>query len=342
MTVDAEQLAKQTTGQSRQTAPPAQQAAPPAGSSNPDKKPAEEPVRDQPGREEELRRRRRLNLIVSDNRNIQDENADHSDDPFVQNRNIQVDLQPVFTVSAFDKNAVNYERLQYYNPEIDLINKENNYNPILTISNKPDESFHNMFRNYILFFNEKIGVAANSHNYLNRGIFHTLTGNYNQALEDLNKAIGMEPGLMLAYFSRANCRLRMAQLVEALPESSGLLTVDLEGREKSDSTVSRSSHISGDYELVLNDYNKSIELSPDFFFGYYNRAFVLLKLKRFDEAMKDLDKSLELEPDFAEAYFNRGLTKVFLDDSKGGALDLSKAGELGVTGAYSIIKRYCN
>ncbi len=342
MTVDAEQLIRQSTGQGQKSAPQAAQAVPPSGTSKPDEKKDEEPVRETPGKEEELRRRRRLNLIVSDNRNLQDAKADHPDDPFVQNRNIQVDLQPIFTVSAFDKNAVNYERLQYFNPEIDLINKENNYNPILTITNKPDEAFQNMFRNYVLFFNEKIGVAANSHNYLNRGIFHALTGNYNQALDDLNKAAEMEPGLMLAYFSRANCRLRMAELVEALPESSGLQTVDLRGKERPDQAPSQKGHVSGDYELILNDYNKSIELSPDFFFGYYNRAFVFLKMKRFDEAMKDLDKALELEPDFAEAYFNRGLTKVFLDDSRSGALDLSKAGELGVTGAYSIIKRYCN
>jgi len=49
-----------------------------------------------------------------------------------------------------------------------------------------------------------------------------------------------------------------------------------------------------------------------------------------------------LEPEFAEAYFNRGLTKIFLDDVEGGALDLSRAGELGISGAYNIIKRYCN
>ena len=44
-------------------------------------------------------------------------------------------------------------------------------------------------------------------------------------------------------------------------------------------------------------------------------------------------------PDFAEAYFNRGLTHLSLGDANRGIADLSKAGELGIINAYSIIKR---
>ena len=83
-------------------------------------------------------------------------------------------------------------------------------------------------------------------------------------------------------------------------------------------------------------------LFRSFFFGYYNRAYIKLRLKDYKSAIEDLNKAIELEPEFAEAYFNRGLTKIFLDDTEGGAIDLSSAGELGIHGAYNIIKRYCN
>jgi hypothetical protein len=58
--------------------------------------------------------------------------------------------------------------------------------------------------------------------------------------------------------------------------------------------------------------------------------------------MADLNKAIEIEPEFAEAYYNRGLTKIYLDDLDGAAVDLSRAGELGLTSAYNVIKRYCN
>ena len=67
-----------------------------------------------------------------------------------------------------------------------------------------------------------------------------------------------------------------------------------------------------------------------------------VKKKDYLGAINDYSKAIELEPDFAEAYFNRGLTRIFLDDMEGGSLDLSKAGELGLTEAYNVIKRYCN
>jgi hypothetical protein len=67
-----------------------------------------------------------------------------------------------------------------------------------------------------------------------------------------------------------------------------------------------------------------------------------VKKKDYYGALDDYSKAIELEPDFAEAYFNRGLTRIYLNDINGGALDLSKAGELGIQEAYSIIKQYCN
>ncbi len=339
LTVAADQAPKQgkpprqKQGQSNQTA-----AADNAGNDGTGEKSSD----DELTKEEEQRRRKRLNLIVSDSRNLARDDQEVLDDPYVQNRNPVIDLQPVFIISAYEKNSVNYERLQYYNSDLDLLNRESNYNPLLTITNKAEAGSPDLFRNYILYFNEKISIAGNSHNYFNRGIFHGLAGNFNQAITDMDKAIALDSNLMPAYFSRANCRLKMIEHIEALPDLSNHRQVGLKTEESNLAPGGAGEFVSGDYELIVNDYNRALTLSNGFFFGYFNRAVVLLKLKRYTEAMKDLDRALELEPDFAEAFYNRGLTKIFLDDARGGALDLSKAGELGVVEAYSIIKRYCN
>ena len=293
-------------------------------------------------REEEIKRRRRLNLIVSDNRNLQREKPSDPDDPYIQNRNIQVELQPIFMVTAYDKNSVNYERLQYYNADIEALNVANNYNPMLTITNKILTDDQKLFQNFILFFNEKIRIAGNSLNYLDRGIFNCLTDNYNQALGDLNKAIELDPSSVAAYFSRANCRYRMTEKIESLTPLQGNMMVN---RRAGENTISQDSKIikgTSDYDLILADYSQSVKMKPEFFFGYFNRAFIYLKLGKYQQAMEDLNKAIALESEFAEAYYNRGLTKIYLNDTQGGALDLSKAGELGLAEAYSIIKRYCN
>jgi len=301
-------------------------------------KPANDPVRE---REEELRRRRRLNVIASDSRNLPKTEED-ADDGQVQNRNIIIDLQPIFLISAFERNSVDYERLQYYSVSIESLNRVNNYNPMLTITNKTNEGSLKTFENFILFFNEKIAISENSHNFLNRGIFHLLTGNYNQSLSDLNRSIALDGKEALAYFSRGNCRFKMIEHIESLPDFSDQLTVALENTRLSQPAGPVMSKMISDYDLILDDYNKTLELKPEFFFGYYNKAFINLRLKEYKQALADLSRAIELEPEFAEAYYNRGLTKIFLDDIEGGALDLSKAGELGLVEAYSVIKRYCN
>ena len=44
----------------------------------------------------------------------------------------------------------------------------------------------------------------------------------------------------------------------------------------------------------------------------------------------------------AEAYYNRGIIQLFMKDTRKGCLDLSKAGELGITEAYEVLKRYAS
>jgi len=286
------------------------------------------------------RNRRQINLMIEDSRDLPTDEGEE-DDGRVQNRNIVIDLQPIFTISAFEKNAVDYDRFQYYNLAINEINEKNNYNPLLTISNKSNEEYKAVFENFVLFFNEKIQIQQSSHNYLNRGVFNSLTGNYNQSLDDLNRSIELDEKQSIAYFVRANCRYKMLEEIELLADSHAEITVTI-GERKTGATGFSDEPPALDYKQILEDYEITLFLNPSFFFGHFNRAFIKIRLGEYKSAIEDLNRAIQLEPEFAEAYFNRGLTKIYLDDLEGGALDLSRAGELGIYGAYNIIKRYCN
>jgi tetratricopeptide (TPR) repeat protein len=304
-----------------------------SGTSSPDNKEEEEAAEDR------RNRRQRINLVVEDSRDLPSD-EEEVDDGRIQNRNIEIDLQPIFIVSAFEKNAVDYERSQYYNLAIDELNQINNYNPLLTITNKPVSDYQDVFENFILYFNARLNIQTNSHNYLNRGIFYSLTGEYNAALADLSQSIELDRSQAIAFFSRGNTRYKMLEQIELLSYSPEEVSVSIGNiNRQMDSTQPLALP---EYQKIMDDYQALLYLKPNFFFGYYNRAYIKLRLKEYKSAIEDLNKAIELEPEFAEAYFNRGLTKIFLDDIDGGALDLSRAGELGIEGAYNIIKRYCN
>ena len=58
--------------------------------------------------------------------------------------------------------------------------------------------------------------------------------------------------------------------------------------------------------------------------------------------LHNYDKAIEVNPKFNRAYYNRGISKLLINDKVNGCLDLSKAGELGNSEAYSLIQEYCN
>ena len=262
------------------------------------------------------------------------------DDGRIQNKNIVIDLQPIFILSSYNRFSTDYERLQYYNVELENINNFNNYDPVVTISNKSVNHLKDVFNNYILYFNEKIKKNnKESQNYLSRGILYCLIDDFSNSMADLQKAIELNDKNALTYFTRANCRIKIIDLTEQLKQSSDALKVPMkQGINQNKETITETV----DYTEVMNDYATWLQLNQKFPYAYFNLAYVKCKMKDYAGALTDLNKAIDIEKDFAEAYFNRGLTKIYLDDIDGGAIDLSKAGELGIQDAYNIIKRYCN
>ena len=73
---------------------------------------------------------------------------------------------------------------------------------------------------------------------------------------------------------------------------------------------------------------------------YYDRANVQSAVRLYSQAIDDYTKAISLDPILAEAYYNRGLIRIRCNNRIEGIADLSKAGELGLYKAYSVIKHY--
>ena len=63
----------------------------------------------------------------------------------------------------------------------------------------------------------------------------------------------------------------------------------------------------GDFDKAIQNYDKAIELKPDFFGAYNNRGVAYGEKHDFDKAIKDFTTAIELKPDFFGAYNNRGV-----------------------------------
>ena len=97
-----------------------------------------------------------------------------------------------------------------------------------------------------------------------------------------------------------------------------------------------------DYQQALNTLTETAKKDKTNPFVWYNLGNVHLQMQEFHKAIDDYTLAIKYEKNLAEAYYNRGLTLLFLGEKELANSDLSKAGELGITEAYAVIKRYIN
>jgi lipoprotein NlpI len=104
-----------------------------------------------------------------------------------------------------------------------------------------------------------------------RGVAYRNKGNYDQAIQDFDKAIRLKPDIAEAFNNRG-------------------VTYDYKG----------------DYELAIQDYNHVIKLRPDYAPAFNNRGLVYHEKGEYDRAIQDFDQAIRLKPGYAEAFESRG------------------------------------
>ena len=70
----------------------------------------------------------------------------------------------------------------------------------------------------------------------------------------------------------------------------------------------------GDYQSAIADYNRAIEIDPDYSQAYARRGWVFLGLDELAKAEADFDKALKLAP--GDAYAQSGRAEVYQRQNK--------------------------
>ena len=96
-----------------------------------------------------------------------------------------------------------------------------------------------------------------------------------------------------------------------------------------------------DYSEAIADMQAAVEILPDIPYIWFNLGNLRCLSSSMVEAIESYDQAIRLYPYMGDAYYNRGLVLIYLKDREKGCIDLSRAGELGVADAYSVIKKYC-
>ncbi len=175
-------------------------------------------------------------------------------------------------------------------------------------------------------------------NNFGRGVTQSLIRQYTNSITSYSKAIELAPSNPFLYINRSTTQAEMTDFISSIDNSYQKISFDNDPAARLRTTSTRTYS----YDDAIFDLNKAAKLLPDYAYIYYNRANLHCLSGNMPEAIEDYTRAIELFPNFAEAYYNRGLVQIYLKDTKKGLLDVSKAGELGISQAYEVLRRYGN
>ena len=248
----------------------------------------------------------------------------------VQDKRVIIELQEVFFVQYLSLDSLRSGKVQYYNKHIMAYNQAHNYRPSITLCNKRPVYPEGFVQTNIGELSARISGTEKADDYLLRGGFYLSSGDYPAAIADFSAITAREPDNLLALFNLANARMMMYDYIESVDDKTPRVVGERPNEIRK-----------VDYSLVLEGYRRCLEIDPDFVFARFNIGNVYAKNGEIDKAIEAYTQVIRQDRELAEAYFNRGLLYIYIGQKAQASADLSKAGELGITSAYNIIKRYC-
>ena len=84
----------------------------------------------------------------------------------------------------------------------------------------------------------------------------------------------------------------------------------------------------GDYEGAIADYDRAIEINPQYARAYSNRGITKDNMGGHKGAIADYDRAIEINPQYAGAYNNRGTAKDNMGDHTDAIADYDRAIEI--------------
>lgn len=259
-------------------------------------------------------------LAVADEQEIENEyQSDYRGK--VQNRRVGIDYQPMYTLTT-ESDRQTIKQYIAYDLRVDSINRllPSNFQLHINCSQTSlGEKESRAYFNLIDTLSVQIGHHSNSSLLLfQRAVAFSVIQNNESAIDDLSNCLQSDSMFVEAYWLRAVCQSRF-----------------------NDFNASQGTDIRMKTANVLSDLSKAIGIHESAYL-YYNRANVYVQRNDLAHAIEDYSQAIRLDKNMAEAYYNRGLALMASQRNTEAIRDLSKAGELGLYTAYSIIKKIQN
>ena len=258
----------------------------------------------------------------------------------VQNRQVETNYLPMFQLSYFP-NAQNVSGVQAFDKAVEDLNQQlsalasgtsasgskaaaakgKTSDKVYIVCSKEqlDENGSMKIFSLIDKLSAELSVAKDIEQkkmiLMRRAIAHSVLRVFEAAVVGFTYDISLDDKNALAYWQRAVCQAEMDEFNKA--EGKGVVNI----------------------HSAEADFSDAIRLNSNNAYIYYNRGNLHAGRNELSKAIDDYSIALKIDNRLAEAYYNRGIARAKSGNKQAGIQDLSKAGELGLYDAYSVIKR---
>ncbi len=253
----------------------------------------------------------------------------------VQDRNTNIEAEPMFALSYY-ASPTELKENAYYLKEIDEINSTRILRFLLVLTNhepqlNDEEDIKHHFES-IEYYNSYLAThQPRAIDYFARAMDFVTIHNYRSAIADFNRAIELTPDFALAYLMRAISKQKNFEVEKLQGDNNGetsAMTAQLNAQKAKVL-----------YAEIISDLDRILQISPQMAIAHYNKGCILVAMQDYTSAIKAFSTAIDIKPDLGEAYYNRGYVYLKLGNKDAGINDLSKAGELGIVPSYNLLKR---
>ena len=182
-------------------------------------------------------------------------------------------------------------------------NDANNYNTMATLEIQLGQ-YDDAYSHYT----QALSLAPDSSGYLcNRGLLLMNLGQYDEALEDFDRAVSLDSTSANVYAirSRYYAETPYRDLEMALQDLTRAIELEPENSLRYRQRAAVHYYRLGDFQATIEDMDRAVAVDPANPEVVHARGVFYMEHGDLDAAMRDFDRALELDPDYAHVLVNR-------------------------------------
>lgn len=170
----------------------------------------------------------------------------------------------------------------------------------------------------------------------NRALGFSATGDYDNAIAEMDAALKLDPSQASIYFMRAAAYEAKSDHDKALADLDEAIRIDA---TRGDFYMLRGIVFNhkGDLDRAITELNQKVKLDPQSTDGFSKRAELYRLKKDYDSAVKDYSEVIKLKADDAKGYIDRGWIYVLKNDLDPALADFMAALKLHQNDASALV-----